>query len=371
MTCPLSRRGFLAASAGFAAAQSSFAATHTSRLKGVREFRRGGMVYRQLGRSGLHVSLLSFGSHTDPAYKVKAKFGRVLNEEGQARRDRQLARAFDLGFNMVDTYENNGQWEPVARVVKPRRDKVLVSVCRQFPMFVGENIDRAAKLYGHVDMYRIYVGAGAKVTDKNLEDWDVLRKAKRAGKLRAIGISTHSEAIMMSALDELEDLDYVMFPYNFIHARTDYTEFIPAALDKGVGLIAIKPLSAGSIVHLDPLANPGTKPENHNMRLYRDEHRPLPPAVVAEMTRSLRRMPDETLCQAALRFVYSRPFMTSAMPGMFDDYMVDANYQALQRSLSLSDQETTTLDAAKKLARAIGPSWLPEHYRWLDREFLA
>jgi aryl-alcohol dehydrogenase-like predicted oxidoreductase len=82
-------------------------------------------------------------------------------------------------------------------------------------------------------------------------------------------------------------------------------------------------------------------------------------------------MPDETLCQAALRFVYSRPFMTSAMPGMFDDYMVDANYQALQRSLSLSDQETTTLDAAKKLARAIGPSWLPEHYRWLDREFLA
>ena len=238
-------------------------------------------------------------------------------------------------------------------------------------MFVGENIDRAAKLYGHVDMYRIYLAAGKSVSPKDLEDWDVLRKAKKAGKLRTIGISTHSEAVMMSALEEFEDLDYVMFPYNFIHARTDYTDFIPAARKKGVGLIAIKPLSAGSIVNLDPLARPGSKPENHNMRLYRDNHRPLPPAVVSELTKSLERTPDETLCQAALRFVYTRPFMASAMPGMFDDYMVEDNYQALQRSLTLNRDEQSTLKAARKVADAMGPGWLPPHYRWLDREFRA
>lgn len=365
-TC-LSRRGFLAASAAMAVAPTLQGAA----IKPVREFSRGGMVYRQLGSSDLHVSLLSFGSHCDPAYKVKAKHSRVLNPEGQERRDRQLGRSFDLGVNMVDTYENNGQWGPLARLVKPRRDKVLVSICRQFPMFVGENIDRAAKLYGHVDLYRIYLAAGEKVRMKDLEDWDILRKAKKAGKLRTIGISTHSEAIMMSALEEFEDLDYVMFPYNFIHARTDYTDFIPAARKKGVGLIAIKPLSAGSIVNLDPLANPGTKPENHNMRLYRNTHRPLPPALVAELTKSLKRMPDETLCQAALRFVYTRPFMTSAMPGMFEDYMVEDNYQALQRSLTLDREEQSTLKAARKIADAMGPGWLPPHYRWLDREFRA
>ena len=367
MNACLSRRQFLAASAAFAAAPTALGA----KLPPVRQFRRGGMVYRQLGRTEMNVSLLSFGSHTDPAYKIKAKHGRVLNAEGQARRDRQLARAFDLGVNMVDTYENNGQWEPVARVVRPRRDKVLVSVCRQFPMFVGENIDRAAKLYGHVDLYRIYVAAGPAVTGKNLEDWDVLRKAKKAGKLRAIGISTHSEAIMMSALEEFEDLDYIMFPYNFIHARTDYSDFLPAAVNKRVALIAIKPVSAGSIVNLDPLARPGTKPENFNMRLYRKTHRPLPPAVVAELTKSLNRLPDETLCQAAMRFVYSRPFMTSAMPGMFEDYMVEENYAALQRSLGLSREERTALDAARRLAEAAGPAWLPSHYRWLDREWRA
>lgn len=41
--------------------------------------------------------------------------GNVLTEEGQARRDRLLtSTALDLGVNMVDTYENEGQWEHVA-----------------------------------------------------------------------------------------------------------------------------------------------------------------------------------------------------------------------------------------------------------------
>ncbi|MEZ5361439.1 MAG: aldo/keto reductase [Bryobacterales bacterium] len=362
MRC-LSRRSFLAAAAAGAAKAAS--------LPAVTEYRRGGMVYRKLGGSDLYVSLLSFGSHTDPAYKVPAEHGMVLNEEGQRRRDRQLSRAFDRGVNMVDTYENNGQWEPLAKLIQGKRDKVLVSICRQFNMFVGENIDRAAKLYGHVDMYRIYLPAGERVRDQDLEDWDMLRKAKRAGKLRTIGISTHSEAVMMSALEEFEDLDYVMFPYNFIHARTDYTDFLPAARKKNVGLIAIKPLSAGSIVHLDPLARPGAKPENSQMQLYRDAQRPLPPAVVSELTKSLGRMPDETLCQAALRFAYSRPFLTAAMPGMFDDFMVDENYAALQRSLELSREELATLDAARQVVDAAGSRWLPRHYRWLDREFKA
>src|SRR2546426_9002001 len=58
----------------------------------IREFRRGGMLYRRLGRTDLFVSVLSFGSHTDPAFKRPGKQGNVLSEEGQARRDRQLAR---------------------------------------------------------------------------------------------------------------------------------------------------------------------------------------------------------------------------------------------------------------------------------------
>lgn len=357
----LSRRHFLGAAA---AVPALWAAPQP-----VMEIRRGGMTYRKLGQTDLFVSLLAFGSHTDPAFKRKVELGNVLTEEGQARRDRLLARALDLGVNMVDTYENEGQWEHVARVVKPRRKSTLVSICRQFPMFVGENIDRAAKLYGHVDLYRIYIGEGSEVDAKTLADWDVLRKAKEAGKVRSIGIATHNERLMLSALRELEGMDYVMFPYNFIHARADYMEFLPAAAARGVGLIAIKPLAAGSIVKLDPRGQQGTRPERDFFQLYQSKYRPLHPTVVAELTKSLARLPDETLCQAALRFVFSKPFLTSAMPGMFEEPTLDENYAALVRHRELSKEERAALNAAAHFAKATRQSWLPAHYRWLDRRW--
>lgn len=374
MTHRCSRRHFLrtcsiaAMGAGMGLPRLASAAASAS----VREYTRGGMVYRRLGQTDIFISLLSFGSHTDPTYKVHQGDQYVLNADGQAIRDRQVARALDYGVNMVDTYESEGQWEPVARLVRSRRKNVLVSLCRQFPQFVGDDIDQGAKLYGgYVDLYRIYPGEGPRVDEKMLLDWDVLRKAKEAGKVRAIGISTHSEELMQNALEELEGLDYVMFPYNFIHAKVDYTKFIPAALSKGVGLIAIKPLACGSVVTLDPHARPGSKPQEARVQLYQSKYRPILPAVAAELTKSLNRLPDETLCQAALRFVYSQPFLTTAMPGMFEDFTLDDNYKALCRYSKLTHEEVAALAAAKKLAELRGPSWLPPHYRWLDERWRA
>ncbi len=367
----ISRRQLLqrGASMALAAGLAGGGALAAEPSQPIRQYRRGGMLYRRLGESGLFVSALSFGSHVNPAYRVGAKHGSALNAEGQARRDRHISKALDYGVNMVDTYENAGQWQPMADLVRPQRERVLVSICRQFPDFVGNNIDQAARLFGHVDLYRIYVGDGAGVSQKVLGDWDVMRKAKQTGKVRAIGISTHSQRMMLSALEELEGLDYIMFPYNFIHARADYGEFLPKATKQGVGLIAIKPLAAGSIVKLDPKARPGSKPENARIQLYQKQNRPILPAVVEELTNSLNRSPDETLCQAAMRFVYSRPFITSAMPGMFQEHELDDNYAALERHSNPGRAERDVLDAARKLSSVHGPNWLPPHYRWLDQHW--
>jgi predicted aldo/keto reductase-like oxidoreductase len=336
----------------------------------VREIRRGGMVYRRLGQTDLYTSLLAFGAHTDSAYKVPVAVGSsMLNAEGQVRRDRQVAHALDLGLNLVDAYMTEGQWEPLARLARPKRDKVLVSLYYNAKEFVGQNIDRGAKLFGYVDLYRFPVRDGTVIDGSTLDDWDALRKAKEAGKVRAIGISTHMETEMVKALSQLEGLDYIFFPYNFIHARADYSEFLPAAIAKGVGLIAMKPLAMGSIVSFDPRARPDAKPESQRTSLFSSANRMILPAAVAQLTSSLSRLPDETLCQAAMRFLYSKDFLSSVVTGMWDDQWVDDNYKAMGTYSELRHEERAALDAAARVAKLMGPRWLPPDYQWLEDEW--
>jgi aryl-alcohol dehydrogenase-like predicted oxidoreductase len=332
----------------------------------VREYRRGGMVYRSLGRTGMDVSLLSFGSHTDPKDRRPGGPNRtVLSPEGQQRRDLLIEKALDLGVNLLDVYESEGQWEPVARLVKEKRQRVLISLAHEVS---PAEIARAVKLFGHVDLYRFHT---AEIDGPTMETWDRLRKAKALGQIRAIGIATHTESVMAKALHELEGIDYLFFPYNFIHARADYSQFLPVAIERNIGLIAMKPLASGSIMRLDPRARPGAKPEFEELQVWQRRNKAILPAAVAELTRSLNRMPDETLCMAAMRFVYGKPFLTTANTGIFEEQLLDDNYAALARYQETAPEQRAALQAASRVARLAGPGWLPEEYRWLEEQWRA
>ena len=360
-----SRRGFLKAGCATLAAGAISPA-----LGAVNEFRRGGMVYRRLGQTDLYPSLLSFGSHTDSAYRVESTSGNWLNEQGQQRRDRHLLHGLDLGINLFDVYEDEGQWEPVKRVLGPYRSRVMLSLSRNFREYIGDAIDRACRLFGHADLFRLHTNDFDHVGSGYVADWDVLRKAKEAGKVRAIGLSIHNETIMMEALEQLDGIDFILFPYNFIHARADFSLFIPAATAKGIGLIAMKPLALGSIVNLDPRARSGPRPQSEQWLSFGSRSMAMPPAVVAEMTKSLNRLPDETLCQAAIRFVFSRRFLACTIPGMWDDQWIEENYAALGRYQEMSQAERAALNEVARLAKLV-PGWLPRSHQWLEERWRA
>jgi len=349
------------------------AAPETAPVIATGEFRRGGMVYRPLGSTGMNLSLLAFGSHTDRANKLRGGIRNVLNTDGQARRDRQISLAMDMGVNLIDVYEHEGQWEPLAKLLKPRRDKVFVAGAYDNPEFIGQNIDRLAKLYGgYIDLYRIR-SETVTFDYRLLEQWDVLRRAKEAGKIRAIGIACHLEGPMMTALQELEGLDYLMLPYNFIHAKADYGQFLPAATQRKIGLIDMKALAAGSIVGLDPKIKSEASPENTNFMLFNSAPgaRAILPAAVAELAKNLKQLPDENLPQAAMRYVYSKQFLSATMVGMTDDQFVKDNCAALTRYDQMTREEHVALDSARKLTRLAGLSWLPKNYQWLEEQWRA
>jgi len=265
--------------------------------------------------------------------------------------------------NLLDVYATEGQWEPASKLVRGRRDKLLISLAHDI---TPKDIDQAARFFDYVDLYRF---CAQEIDQPTIENWDLLRKAKEAGKIRAIGISTHIERTMTMALDELEGIDFIIFPYNFIHARADYSQFLPRALGDGIGLIAMKPLASGSIMKLDPRARPGAKPEFEDLELWQRAGKPVLPAAVVELTESLNRLPDETLCMAAMRFVYSRPFLDSAVTGMFEDRLLEDNYKALTRYWEVRPEERSALDSARQLVSLRGADWLPPDYRWLEDQW--
>jgi predicted aldo/keto reductase-like oxidoreductase len=366
----ISRRRFLQCSAATLAASCLPRKVRGGSSAVPGEFRRGGMLYRPLGRTGMNVSVLAFGSHTDRVYNIKGGIRNLLNAEGQVRRDRQISRAMDLGVNFIDVYEHTGQWEPLAKLLKPKRGKVFVAGAYDNPEFIGANIDRLAKLYGgYIDLYRIRSETITFDSGSLIEQWDVVRRAKEAGKIRAIGIACHLEGPMLSALKELEGLDYMFLPYNFIHAKADYSELLPAAKAAGIGLIGMKPLAAGSVVSLDPRFQSKTGPEAKDFRLFNSADRMILPAAVAELSKTLQQLPDETLCQAAMRYAFSRPFLSAVMTGMFDDQFLEDNYAALSRYEEMSREEFAVLDAARNVTLLTGARWLPEEYRWLEEQW--
>jgi len=76
--------------------------------------------------------------------------------------------------------------------------------------------------------------------------------------------------------------------------------------------------------------------------------RAILPAAVAELAKALNQLPDETLPQAAMRFVYSRPFLSSTMTGMFDDQFLMDNHAALLRYDQLTHEENAAFEGRAK-----------------------
>ena len=159
----------------------------------------GGMIFRSLGRTGIKVSLLGFGSHLTEE-----------NRENPEKRDRQIQHSLDCGINLFDIYEHGyGQFKPMAKSLAGKRKQAIISLV-SVEKDSKKEIEGALKTFktDYIDLYR------AVNTDPSITD--PLFEFKEQGKIRAVGIVAHYEEILLKEL-EVYDFDYIMLPYNFHH----------------------------------------------------------------------------------------------------------------------------------------------------------
>jgi len=222
-----SRRNFLAA--GLALPVAGLASTTSSPTPPAPAPQQarptpGKIAYRVLGKTGLKVSTVGYGCMitSDPTV---------------------IARAVDMGINYFDTSRGyqNGQNERMvgAALGAKRKDVFLSSKCDQKTgAGILTELDTSLKELNtdHLDVWLLHgLGNPAQISDDLV---DAQRKAKQQGKVRFIGVSTHTLPAIVDRVIETK-LEVVQAQYNFASAA----EWGPA-LEKlnqaGVGLVAMK-----------------------------------------------------------------------------------------------------------------------------------
>ena len=217
------------------------------------------MEYRQLGRSGLHVSALTLGTMT---FGGRGMFANVGTTDVKLA-TRQVDQCIDAGVNLVDTadvYSDGLAEEILGEVLAGRGDRVLVSTKVRFPTGAGPNDAGLSRHHliasceaslrrlriDHIDLYYAHEWDGVTPVEETLEALDTL---VRSGKVRYLGCSNFSGWQTAKSLMTADRLGYQRYVSSQIHyslqARDAEYELLPAAIDQGLGVLVWSPLAGG------------------------------------------------------------------------------------------------------------------------------
>ncbi len=217
------------------------------------------MEYRQLGRSGLKVSLHSLGTMN---FVSEGFFGQIgsLSVKDAAR---LVDVAVDHGVNLLDTsnaYTTGRSEEAVGEILKDRSNQILVGTKVRFAMGDGPNQQGLSRFHiveqaeaslkrmkrDRIDIYYLHEWDGLTPVEEMMEALDTL---VRQGKVRYPACSNFSGWHIMKCLMAAERHNFQRFVCQQIHytieARGAENELLPIAVDQGVGVQVWSPIAGG------------------------------------------------------------------------------------------------------------------------------
>jgi L-galactose dehydrogenase len=208
------------------------------------------MQTRQLGQTGLHLPILSFG-----ASSLGAEFRNVTLDEVLA----SVRVALECGLNFIDTspFYGRGMSEVLLGVALKGVPRESYTLCTKLGRYDLAHFDFSAKRVaesvdvslhrlgcGHLDIvlcHDIEFVPMQQIVDETLP---ALRKAQAAGKVRYIGFSGYPMKIFKFILDQTP-VDCVLSYNQYTLQNTRFAdEMLPYLKEKGVGAMNAGPFSA-------------------------------------------------------------------------------------------------------------------------------
>jgi aryl-alcohol dehydrogenase-like predicted oxidoreductase len=165
-----------------------------------------------------------------------------------------VRRCLELGINFLDTANGyTTSEERIGKAVKGHRHEVIIATksgARE-PGELKKHLDLSLKRLDtdYIDLYQFHqVGdfpTMEKVVDPESGLMPVLEEAKKAGKIRHIGVTSH-QIDVAKALVKTDLFETLMFPFNFITCEPA-EELLPLCKEHDVGFIDMKPLAGGML----------------------------------------------------------------------------------------------------------------------------
>jgi len=254
--------------------------------------------YRVLGKTGLKVTTLGFGTMitSDPSV---------------------IERAADLGVNYFDTargYQSGNCERMVGAALKGRRNKVFLSTKSGAPTKEKAlaELDTSLQELGtdHVDIW--YLHGKSKPEDLKDELIEAQQMARKAGKIRFAGVSTHAgqKELAPAIVARKDHFDVMLTTYNFAMAPA-IADSIRLVAEAELGVVAMKVMAGGE--------------------------RALRSNPDGERIKGILKRDGGTL--AALKWVLRNDHVHTTIPSITDMDQLDENLRAMGAPFGASDEK--------------------------------
>jgi aryl-alcohol dehydrogenase-like predicted oxidoreductase len=334
------------------------------------------MEFRTLGRSGLKVPVLSFGTGT---FGGGNEFFRAWGATDVAEATRLVDICMEAGVNLFDTADiySDGLSETVlGKAVAGRRAEVLISTKATFRMGPGPNdlgssrhhliraCEASLRRLGtdYIDIYHLH---GFDALTPIEEVLSTLNNLVVSGKVRYIACSNFSGWHLMKSLDVADKYGWARYVghqvYYSLIGREYEWELMPLAVDQGVGALVWSPLGWGRLTGKIRRGQP--LPPGSRLHKTADMGPQVDDEYLFRVVDSLLEVAKETgksVTQVALNWLVQRPSISTVIFGARNEEQLRQNLGAV--GWNLSGEHIAKLDAASDVT--------PVYPYWHQRQFL-
>jgi predicted aldo/keto reductase-like oxidoreductase len=288
-------------------------------------------------------------------FRDKSWLSAKLDDDGFLQnRHAVVSRCIELGINYIDACTGE-EVMTYAKALKGRRDKMHLGYSwyqkeprrpeyRSVNKLI-ESLDEGLKQGGldYVDLWRVTMPADnlpdlAELQRIEEATFGALAKAKKQGKVRFTGISTHNRPWLKSLIENYpEEMQVACTPYTANSKELPTDSVFTAIRKHNVGVFGIKPFADNALFKGDgSLASTFKEEDNQRARL-------------------------------AIRNILGNPAITAPIPGLINLDQVENAARAVAERRKLDAREVSHLEqASKEMWASLRPG-----YQWLkDWEYV-